>query len=330
VVDTVRNLWKSIEDNSEEIDRTKLKRDIAQTFNRLKGRVEKSLKSSKPAVQERLLFERGEEGNGRVPVPVKEHPTKPRFPEATLRIYDKDLADHALSQIPASIKFKTIGEFRDYLTEKLRFNSQATRRRAAGYLIGRYFPGETLHKDLIEFAAKTAGKPALSDALFYLTCRMEPIVASVAEEVVFPSLPQGGVARSRVLEFVQAKFPGSKSVSDMSQAIIRTYERFGIGAAARTRLNVSLREGSLDAFGYALHLEFPEPGMYSFERLFNGPMHKWLLWDQQWMVHQLYVLREAGILSKVSEIDRMRQFTTKYTLDDAVRHLVNLTEEPHR
>ena len=44
VVDTVRKLWKSIEDNSEEIDRTKLKRDIAQTVNRLKGRVEKSLK----------------------------------------------------------------------------------------------------------------------------------------------------------------------------------------------------------------------------------------------------------------------------------------------
>jgi len=330
VVDTVRKLWKCIEDNSEEIERTKLKRDIAQTVNRLRGRVEKNLKSSKPSVQERLLFDRTEEGNGRVPVPIKEHPTKPRFPEAALRIYDKDLADHALSQIPAAIKFKTTGEFRDYLTEKLRFNSQATRRRSAGYLIGRYFPGETLHKDLIEFAAKTAGKPALSDALFYLTCRMEPIVASVAEDVVFPSLPQGGVARSRVLEFVQAKFPGSKSVSDMSQAIIRTYQRFGIGAATRTRLNVSLREGSLDAFGYVLHLEFPEPGMYSFDRLFNGPMHKWLLWDQQWMVHQLYVLREAGILSKVSEIDRMRQFTTKYTLGDAVRHLMNLTEEAHR
>ena len=330
VVDTVRKLWKSVEDNTEEIERARLKRDIAQTVNRLKGRVERSLKSSKHAVQERLFFDRTEEGNGRLPLPVKEHPTKPRFPEAALRIYDKDLADHALSQIPAAIKFKTTGEFRNYLTEKLRFNSQATRRRAAGYLIGRYFPGDALHKDLIEFAAKTAGKPALSDALFYLTCRMEPIVASVAEEVVFPSLPQGGVVRSRVLEFVQAKFPGSKSVSDMSQAIIRTYERFGVGAATRTRLNVSLREGSLAAFTYLLHLEFPEPGMYSFERLFNGPMHKWLLWDQQWMVHQLYVLREAGILSKVSEIDRTRQFTTKYTLDDAVRHLVNLPEEAHR
>ncbi len=330
VVETVRKLWKSVEDNSEEIERTKLKRDIAQTVNRLKGRVEKSLKSSKPAAQELLLFDRTEEGNGRVPVPVKEHPTKPRFPEVALRIYDKDLADHALSQIPSAIKFKTIGEFRDYLTAKLRFNSQATRRRAAGYLIGRYFPGDTLHRDLVEFAAKMEGKQALSDALFYLTCRMEPIVASVAEEVVFPALPEGGVARGRIQESVRSKFPVSKSVSSMSQAIVRTYERFGIGTPTRTRLNVSLREGSLAAFTYLLHLEFPEPGMYSFERLFNGPMHRWLLWDQQWMVRQLYVLRESGILSKVSEIDRMRQLTTKYTLDDAVRHLVNLTEEAHR
>jgi DNA repair protein RadC len=58
-------------------------------------------------------------------------------------------------------------------------------------------------------------------------------------------------------------------------------------------------------------------------------MHRWLLWDQQWMVRQLYLLRETGILSKVSEIDGVRQFTTKYTLDDSVRHLVKLTEEAH-
>jgi len=246
-----------------------------------------------------------------------------------LRIYDKDLVDHALHHVPAAIKFQTIDDFRDYLTEKIRFNSQATRRRAASYLINRYFPGEILHKDLVEFAAKTADKSALSDVLFYLTCRMEPIVASVAEEVVFPALPEGGVARGRILEFVHSKFPGSRSVPDMSQAIVRTYERFGIGTATRTRLIVSLKEGSLAAFGYILHLEFPEPGMYSFERLFSGPMHRWLLWDQQWMVRQLYLLREAGILSKVSEIDRMRQFTTKYALDEAVRHLSTPPGEAH-
>ena len=244
MVDTVRKLWKSIEDNSEEIDRTKLKRDIAQTVNRLKGRVEKSLKSSKPAVQERLLFERGEEGNGRVPVPVKEHPTKPRFPEATLRIYDKDLADHALSQIPAAIKFKTIGEFRDYLTEKLRFNSQATRRRAAGYLIGRYFPGETLHKDLIEFAAKTAGKPALSDALFYLTCRMEPIVASVAA-LVSTQLPVFcNLFCCKRLGSFQCKYSVNPPASVQRVPCPRPRPRLAVGSVIGIpRRNLTMRRG---------------------------------------------------------------------------------------
>ena len=81
---------------------------------------------------------------------------------------------------------------------------------------------------------------------------------------------------------------------------------------------------SLASFAYVLHLEFPEPGMHAFEKMFDGPMHKWLLWDQQWMIRQLYRLREAGLLSKVSEIDRLRQFTTKYTLADAVQRIVAL------
>jgi hypothetical protein len=108
---------------------------------------------------------------------------------------------------------------------------------------------------------------------------------------------------------------------------VRTYEFFGVGTANRTRLNVSLRQGSVSSFAYILHLEFPEPGMYSFERLFDGPMHRWLLWDQQWMVRQLYRLREVGLLSKVSEIDRLRQFTTKYTLAEAIQPVVALAKE---
>lgn len=329
MVGIIRELWNAVEEKAKGTERAKLQRDIAQSLHRLKGRIEKNLALSRLPTQERLLFNGSEAGSHQHSVPVKERLSNPRFPEPISRIYDKDLVEHALSLIPAAINFRSVEDYRDYLINKIRYNSQATRRRAANYLIGRYFPGDTLHSDLIEFAAKTAGKPALSDALFYLTCRMEPIVAAVAEEVIFPSLPEGGVARGRVLEFVQAKFPGSKSVPDMSQAIIRTYERFGVGSATKARLNVSLREGSLAAFGYVLHLEFPEPGMHSFERLFKGPLHRWLLWDQQWMVRQLYSLREAGILSKVSEIDGMRQFTTKFALDDVVCRLVNLPEEAH-
>jgi hypothetical protein len=327
VVATVRTLWSAAE-GAAEAEKVKVKRDITETVTRLKNRIEGRL--SKPVftpTTQPMLFDVADAEpitESEIAIPL----TLPRFAEPFFRVYAKDFADHALQHLPQAVKYHSVEEFRNYLTEKLRFNSQPTRRRTANYIISRFFPGDVFNDDLPLFAAATAGQPALGDALFYLTCRAEKIVSLVAEEVVFPSLAQGGVSRTRIREYVQSKFPESKSVFDIAQAIIRSYEFYGLGTANRTRLNVSLREGSLTSFAYVLHLEFPEPGMHAFEKMFDGPMHKWLLWDQQWMIRQLYRLREAGLLSKVSEIDRMRQFTTKYSLADAVQPLVALAKEP--
>jgi DNA repair protein RadC len=323
VLATIRTLWNAV-DVAAEADKAKLRKDITQTVNRLKNRVEDRLGRSVIRPKEPLLFDDLDER--RPPKPVAAA-TPPRFSDPVLRVYAKDFADHALLHLPQAVKCHSVEEFRNYLTDKLRFNSQATRRRSANYIVSRFFPGDVFNNDLPPFAAATAGKPALGEALFYLTCRTEKIVSLVAEEVVFPSLAQGGVSRTRLREYIQAKFPDSKSADHIGQSVVRTYQFYGLGTANRTRLNVSLREGSLVSFAYVLYLEFPEPGMYSFERMSDGPMHKWLLWDQQWMVRQLYRLREAGLLSKVSEIDRLRQFTTKYTLAEAVQPIVALAKE---
>jgi hypothetical protein len=324
VVATVRTLWIAAEGTTDG-EKAKLKQDITQTVNRLKKRVEGRL--GRPvaiASTERQLFdelEQPSETEIAVPSPL------PRFTEPVLRVYAKDFADHALQHLPQAINYKTVEDFRNYLTDKLRFNSQATRRRSANYIVSRFFPGDVYNDDLPQFAAATAGKPSLGEALFYLTCRTERIVSLVAEEVVFPSLAQGGVSRTRIREYIQSKFPQSKSADHIGQSIVRSYQFYGIGSPNRTRLNVSLREGSLASFAYVLHLEFPEPGMHAFEKMFDGPMHKWLLWDQQWMIGQLYKLREVGLLSKVSEIDQLRQFTTKYTLAESVQRIVALAKE---
>ena len=182
---------------------------------------------------------------------------------------------------------------------------------------------------MARFAAAVEGRAGLGDVLFYLTCRVEKIVAMVAEEVVWPSLADGGVPRTRITDYVRGRVPSwsKNSVTDVGAAVVRTYERFGVGSPNRTRLNVSVRQGGLPAFAYILHLEFPEPGMYGFETAVQGPMRRWLLWDQDWIVKQLYACEEAGLLAKVSEIDRARQFTTKYTLDEAVGPIVSLIPE---
>ena len=236
------------------------------------------------------------------------------------------MAEHALKHIPHLTAFQKTDEIRDYLTKNLRFNSQRTRRTNANYLVSRYFPGEIVNEDLLPVAAALDGTSALGEVLFYLTCRTEKIVARVAAEVVFSQLAQGGISRAKIRDFIQSEFPNSKSANQIGCAVVATYHTFGIGTATRTRLNISLREGSLASFAYVLHLEFPEPGMYSFEKILHGPMHKWLLWDQPWMVRQLYALREAGLLSKVSEIDRICQFTTKLSLRDAVARIVALAK----
>lgn len=325
VVAAIRSLWKAIE-SSNSPNQNQAKQDIIDSIMRLRGRVEYKLRASNaPKKKEPLLFKESELlVFQELDAPAAE--VKARFTDPEIRVYAKDLAEHAIKHLPHLIELGTIDEIRKYLTTNLRFNSQSTRRRNANYLINRYFPGEVVHSDVIQFASAAEGKPALGDALFYLTCRTEKIVALVAEEVVFPSLAMGGISRTKIKEFVQSQFPNSKSAVPIGAAVVATYQRFGVASANRTKLNVSLREGCTASFAYVLHLEFPEPGMYSFDKMLNGPMHQWLLWDQTWMVRQLYVLREAGLLSKVSEIDRMCQFTTKFSLKDAVGRIVALPQ----
>jgi|LSQX01.3.fsa_nt_gb DNA repair protein RadC len=335
VLEKLRCMWAATEEADPAV-RQWVRKKIAEGITRLKKQTDVKLRLASITTQRQSpLFDANPKRAIVKPEqkpeqePKREYvvPDAPRFPEPVLRVYAKDLADHALQQLPGAAGCSSIEEVRKHLIEKLRFNSQATRQRNANYLISRFFPGDVIHPDLLPFAAATAGTPALGEALFYLTCRTEKIVAIVAEEVVFPSLAQGGVARTKIRDFVQAQMPQSKSAKQSGAAVVNTYKIFGIGSATRTGLNVCLREGSLASFAYVLHLEFPEPGMYSFERLVDGPLHRWLLWDQKWMIQQLYRLREAGLLSKVAEIDQLRQFTTKFSLVEAIDRIVALAKE---
>ncbi len=125
-------------------------------------------------------------------------------------------------------------------------------------------------------------------------------------------------------DFVKDQLKADNPAKRTTIALAQCYGKFGIADVSKTRLRVSTRVGDLASFAYILHLEFPEPGMQIFEKVLDGPMHKWLLWDRQWMIEQLYLCRQEGLLSKISEIDSMRQFTTKFSLADATEHIVKL------
>ncbi|HQU45546.1 MAG TPA: hypothetical protein PK867_22225 [Pirellulales bacterium] len=196
VVAAVRSLWSAIE-AGDGPGTASLKRDVSRTIGRLQRRVEDQLGKSVAAKSNRLLpFDYADRQNPDVGSAQVELP--PRFPEPPLRVYAKDLVQHALRHLPRLVGCRTIDEIRDYLTSNLGFNSQTTRRRNANYLVSRFFPGETVNTDLPPFAAAAADTPALSEALFYLSARTEKIVALVAEHIVFPSLAQGSMSSSGI------------------------------------------------------------------------------------------------------------------------------------
>jgi DNA repair protein RadC len=325
VLGTVRALWAAAEGAPAE-HFVSIRKQIGQTIHRLRGRVEKQLHARREVEDVGPLFA-SLNGHAEALLPPQ---APPRFPEPAVRLYDKDLAEQALRHLPLAGEFDSVEAFRAHLSARLPFNSAGVRARLASRLVNRYFPGDVLNPDLVRFAAAARGTPSLGEALFYLTCRAEGVVSSVAEQVVYPALAVGEVPRTRIADHIRSLLDGSRSVPDSAAAVVRTYEKFGIARANRTRLLVSTRLGSLPSFAYLLHLEFPAPGMYTFERLLEGPVARWLLWDRDWMVEQLYLLRDAGLLAKVSEIDRVRQLTTRYELADAVEPVLGLFQESPR
>ena len=48
-----------------------------------------------------------------------------------------------------------------------------------------------------------------------------------------------------------------------------------------------------------------------------------MLWNPNRLLHALYELRNQGLISKISEIDNIRQFTTKYSLAGVVEQIVS-------
>ncbi len=249
--------------------------------------------------------------------------------EPPMRIFANNEIANSLAFIPQAAQFETYEEFKDHLRERLPYNSESTRGRRANHILNRFFPQERLDVPLAYYASYCATQEDLKPALFYHVLKAEPLAAKVAEECIWPVLPIGRVDRKDLREFILRYLPGigASSQKNTLRSLFTTYDLLSIGVPDGTTLRFQVHRGTFEAFLYILTAEFPQPGMYRFEELEEGPMRHWLLWDRKWMHQQLYNLRDFGILSKVSQIDTLRQFTLQYDRWAALRHYF---EHPER
>ncbi|MBU0995358.1 MAG: hypothetical protein KJ737_22915 [Proteobacteria bacterium] len=136
------------------------------------------------------------------------------------------------------------------------------------------------------------------------------------------------MTRELIRKRLSEKFPEAKSIVDCGQAIVEALTAGGVVKADRTKISFAYREIPVTSFAFILHSEFPEPGMYDIRKLDENHMIRTMLWNPEHLLHALYELRNQGLISKVSEIDNIRQFTIKHTLASVVDQIVYKRKAP--
>lgn len=254
---------------------------------------------------------------------------QPVVKKRQLRVFANDEVANSLTFLPQAANFQSLENFKKFLYEKLPYNASETRIRRARNILERLYPEGQINTPLTYYAAQCTSKADLQPVVFYHVLKAEAIAAKFAEELIWPALPLGRVERDQVNEFILRYLPEVKptSLEKMLESLSHTYALTGVGAIDKKGFRFQLHQGSLEGFLYILTSEFPAPGIYSFDSLYSCPLQLWLLWDREWMRLQLYNLEDFGILSKVSEIDTVRQFTLAVDQPTALRQFF---EHPDR
>jgi len=231
-----------------------------------------------------------------------------------MRVFANDEIANSLLLLPQAPSFTNLEELKTFLVHNLPYNSEETRRRRANYILDRFYSTGSLNTPLTLFLRHQPPNNVLKPVIFYHILKSEPIAVKVAEELVYPLLPIGRTNREQLKEFVLKYLPeaSDSSLKNMLRAIFYSYHLLGIGSVAGETLRFQLRQGEFESFLYIFTSEFNEANIYTFDHLYQGALHRWMLWDREWIRRQLYNLRDLGIVSKISEIDNVKQFTVAF------------------
>ncbi|MGH2478810.1 MAG: DNA repair protein, partial [Ktedonobacteraceae bacterium] len=202
-----------------------------------------------------------------------------------------------------------------FLKQRLPFNSATTRERCAHYVIRRMFPDGVADQGFLHFARAYAGQRAWREACFYRFCKAEPQMYEVIEDFIRPALGVGQMPRNAVRKHLEQRFPGMPSTKHAALAVVEALVSGGLAKANRETLYVSYREPTLAGFAFVVQSEFPEPGMFNIVSLEQNRALRAMLWQPTSLLSMLYELRNKQIISAISEIDALRQFTTRYSFE---------------
>jgi hypothetical protein len=270
------------------------------------------------------------------PRPIAEKPAEPFPPSSTAHHVSRKKENEGtglfakaylaesialLPRIPLGIDMHGLGL---WLRDNMGFSAESMRARAASYVSYRLFPSGTVDHTLLQFARRFERSGELTDACFYRFCKAEPLMYDVLESVLRPAVVSpDGVSRPQVLSFLRDRTAGSDVALEMcTSSMLKTLRTAGIVTVDGKSIHVTMRQPRVTSFAFVLSSEFGRIGMYSVDELEQNRAFRSMLWDPLQTMPMLYELRNRGLLSKVSAIDGVRQFTTHGDLATVVQALI--------
>jgi len=258
----------------------------------------------------------------------KARPPKSTHIQLGTGLFSRALLKEAIEILPQLPDTESLTEVRAFLRQHLHFSGESTRERYAQYITKRLFPGGYVDAGLRTFAHTYVTRQELRDICFYRFCKAEPLMLEVIENLVLPSISSGQLERSHIRDYLVHRFPSRASTKDCALAIVKALVESGIARADRLTLSFSYRNIALPSFAFILYSEFPEPGMFDIEKVEQSLVFRSLLWKPDALLPMLYELRNRRLIGNVSEIDTVRQFTAKYTLDEVCNILQQMEKRP--
>lgn len=229
----------------------------------------------------------------------------------SIKLFANDEIANSLQYLSEAYSYPDKEKFEAFLVENLPYNSGTTRKRRARYILSRYLNYSSIQNPLTYlFSASNSEKPK-RNALFYVIQKQELIAYHFAEEVIWPNLAIGFVTKAQITNFVSRYFPegSEKTIYEIQKALTNTYDLLDKGQVENDRLIFSLQNSDLESFLFVLTSEYPQSATIPFDKIMNGFIHQHMLWHRDWIKDQLYRLRELKIISKIAEIDFLKQFT---------------------
>lgn len=234
-------------------------------------------------------------------------------------LFSKSMLKEAIEVLPYLPEVEDINEIRDYLNKNLPYNSEQTRKSRTSDIIRRMFPNGNADNALRNFARLFPERQTLRDICFYRFCQAEPLMQEVFQDLILPAMSSGELKRKTISAYLKERYPDAGVINDCSQAIVSAMVASGLAKSTRETITFTYRDIQLPSFAFILHSEFPEPGIYDLNEVENGLSFRMMLWRPDRVLPSIYELRNRGILPKISEIDSIRQFSTRLSLEQLVR-----------